>query len=344
MLPFFFFIAYCFVDRIACCEMLSAKRMLFILDLDRVLLHRVKTKLDKLQSEKHPYYSKAKFTVKGDHVHPRPGLYKFLKTLLDLGDVAVWTTSFSGYTGPLVMFTFHGLLNISVVRSRIQMIDMTIRTNKIVRKEVMKKTGPYNLQFVWGLNRCDVVSPILVNRSTELAPGEVLLPPAPVRFGELIKTDKKEVMYAKNDLQPEYIKNLDRVWEKFPQYTPENTLMIGADPKAQQMERYPLNNIVVPPFDVLDRYVNFPEDSCLPNLAALLQSHFAPPQSEVEAAAPAVVVLDGNEKGEVEGIEQQVATAAAAASAAAEEERPFDLQGFATAYQEMITQITNQNQ
>ena len=319
--------------------MASAKRMLFILDLDRVLLHRVKTKLDKLQSEKHPYYTKPKYTVKGDHVYPRPGAHKFLKTLFDLGDVAVWTTSMAGYTGPLVMYSFHGLHNISDSRSRIQMLDMTVRTNKIVRKKNMKHSGPYSLQFVWGLNWCDVISPVLANLNTESPPTLTGSPeesnPSIPRLGELMKKDKVAVMYAKGDSKPEFIKNLDRVWQTFPQYTPENTLMIGADPKTQQIDRYPLNNIVIPPFDVLDRYVNFTEDSCLPTLAAFLESQLAPPPSSSSPASSVGEAVDGREGAEGKG--EQPATTVEAVQL-------FNLERLSKAYQELIAQNPDPNQ
>ena len=257
-----------------------SKRLLFILDLDGALLCRLSKKPEKSLATKHPNFIKPNFKLKGDHVFVRPGLSDFLSRIFKLGDVAVWTAITSQYAVPLVVRTFYGLLDIKEAKSRIRIIDNTLNNNKVLRM-THKASGPHKLKFLWTRAHCEVISPVLATsdgssiRISSKLP--IPLPLIPKPMEDLLPFEKKAVLRAKKKLAPEFIKNLDRVLQKYPQYCSEQVVLIDDCSVNCRHEQHRLENrISLPTYKVLDPKVNHTQDRCLSDLATFLESQLVP--------------------------------------------------------------------
>eukprot|EP01036_Dinobryon_divergens_P029210 gene29210-38278_t len=257
-----------------------SKRMLFILDLDGALLCRLSKKPEKILATKHPNYVKPNFKFKGEVVFVRPGLKDFLSRIFKLGDVAVWTPIISQYAVPLVVRTFYEVLDIKEAKSRIRIIETTLKNNKVLRM-THKVSGPLKLQFLWTRAHCEVISPVLATsdgtsvKISSKAPLPLHLIPKPME--DLLPFEKRAVLYAKKKLAPKFIKNLDRVLRKHPQYCLEQVVLIDDSAENCRHEQHRIeNHISLPPFKVLDPKVNHTQDRCLSDLAAFLESQLVP--------------------------------------------------------------------
>lgn len=118
--------------------------ILFILDLNGTLMHRI-TKAQLVDvAEEHPNYRPPNCTVNGSPIFFRPGHHDFLRRLLGLGQVAVWTSAMPKNAHPMVMHTFNGLLTANMISRYRRPHDGPWRE------------GPHELLFLWSQEQCDV--------------------------------------------------------------------------------------------------------------------------------------------------------------------------------------------
>lgn len=118
--------------------------ILFILDLNGTLMHRItRTHLVALAQE-HPNYRPPNCTVNGNPIFFRPGHHDFLRRLLGLGQVAVWTSAMPKNAHPMVMHIFNGLLTGN-------MINRYRHPNGGPWRE-----GVHELLFLWSQEQCEV--------------------------------------------------------------------------------------------------------------------------------------------------------------------------------------------
>jgi hypothetical protein len=89
----------------------APRRLLFILDLNGTLLHRLTKSWEIKLAHKHCDYRVSDCTVNGNQIYFRPERRQFLAKLFELGEVAVWTSALPKNAVPMVLRTFDGLLD-----------------------------------------------------------------------------------------------------------------------------------------------------------------------------------------------------------------------------------------
>lgn len=117
--------------------------ILFILDLNGTLLHRITRSHLVRVAKEHANYRPPNCVVNGNPIFFRPGHCDFLQRLLGLGQVAVWTSAMPKNAHPMVMHTFNGLLTKDMINRYRRPSDGPWRE------------GPHELLFVWSQDRCD---------------------------------------------------------------------------------------------------------------------------------------------------------------------------------------------
>ncbi|PJF18169.1 hypothetical protein PSACC_02022 [Paramicrosporidium saccamoebae] len=177
----------------------APRRLLFILDLNGTLLHRLTKSWEVRLAHEHCDYRDADCTVNGNQIFFRPERRQFLAKLFELGEVAVWTSALPKNAVPMVLRTFGGLLDAGKLRMLSPSIEAAMKNHLATAQEV--GTGPNILQFLWTQEECQVI------RSTD-------------------------------DVKPKFKKDLEKVWKAFPAYSEETTIMIddSADKLSAHMD------------------------------------------------------------------------------------------------------------
>lgn len=201
--------------------MSSSRRILFILDLNGTILNRVKKDIPGLQED---------FRVRGDAVYIRPHCREFLKSLFNLGDVAVWTSSRIENATPMVLRSFSGVLDLKKLEKSSQRINEVMFNCRAWRGEL--QDGEHSLAFLWSQQECDEI-------------------PQP------------------NSYKPLFLKDLHKVWKaKRPVYTPENTIMI--DDTEDKLRDHGKNHLAIPEFNLAEDPLLKSDDSTLLELRQYL--------------------------------------------------------------------------
>jgi len=89
--------------------MISRKRILFILDLNGTLLHRLTKSELVIKAREHPQSRSSDCIVNGNPIYFRSGHLKFVEGLFELGEVAVWTSAMPKNALPMTRNVFGSL-------------------------------------------------------------------------------------------------------------------------------------------------------------------------------------------------------------------------------------------
>lgn len=198
-------------------------RPLVILDLNGTLLQRLTcdAALKLLQKQNPDIRSIGK--IHGRPIISRPGATKFLGELMELADVAVWTSAQTKNAVPMVMLAFSGILQREMYET-VWKADKTEHLDELKqccmnfkdRKDFPQCFGEQKLAFLWTQTQCEV---------------------AGYKAGDR----------GKGDRRPEFTKSLNKVWKLFEPYNSRNTIIIDDShqkiPKTQQG-----NLIAIPEF------------------------------------------------------------------------------------------------
>jgi hypothetical protein len=205
-------------------------RTLFILDLNGTLLHRLTKTWESNLAKAHPRYIERDCTVNGNEIFFRPGRRQLLSKLLGIGDVAVWTSAMPKNAVPMVLRTFGGSLNAESLRGLNDTIKTAVNNHSHVLEE--EGSGPHTLKFVWTQEDCKIIP-------------------------------------VKDEIKPKFKKNLEKVWDLYPQYSANNTVMIDDSPDklSQNIE----NLLRLPEYVVTDPKIDFTADKVLYDLSAYVQ-------------------------------------------------------------------------
>lgn len=210
---------------------------LFILDLNGTLLHRItKSPVQKLVAM-HPKKRQPDCHVMGNPVYFRPGLFQFLDELIQLGDVAVWTSALPKNAVPMVMQAFINILDQAELMKLPAPVPLIAQQNSHIRIHYGRGKEPkkYPLQFIWTQEECDMVG-----------------------------NDEKG--------RPRFQKNLEKVWKTFPRYAKIDTLIID-DSGSKILAEHEKNHIKIPEFDVSNGDIDHTTDNELEKLLNQLKSN-----------------------------------------------------------------------
>lgn len=163
------------------------RELLFVLDLNGTLLHRLTKGWERSRAILHPKSRAEDCVVNGNPIHFRPGHRRFLETLFSLGEVAVWTSAMPKNAVPMVLRTFCGLLDVEHLKGLDPKIRNEIQKHRAAVEQI--SCGPHMLRFLWTQDECQVINRISGGR-------------------------------------PEFKKHLDKIWKLYPQYTEKSTIMI----------------------------------------------------------------------------------------------------------------------
>lgn len=202
--------------------------LLFILDLNGTLLCRIRRRNTRVFAETHPNFKSPEISVMGHQLYFRPHLQFFLDTLFSLGKVAVWTSAHSKNAIPMTMASFRNSLDWDSFTN----MPHPVPHHANVHRDRLMLNGNRCLEFLWTQDQCKV------------------LPALPGSF------------------KPQFTKDLNNVWQQFPSFNAENTLIF--DDSAQKINLHPENHIHVPEFTVTDHSVNHCQDTVLYDLAVKL--------------------------------------------------------------------------
>lgn len=218
-----------------------------VLDLNGTLLQRLKSDANLRIAKKMNPTLKCDGKIHGRPVINRPGAKKFLEDLLEMADVAVWTSAQAKNAVPMVMLGFGGLLDNeywnmenSGMSAEYAAEVKQCYLNFSQREDFPQANGTKRLSFLWTQEQCEVIGHTKGNRS-------------------------------KGDVKPEFVKNLLKVWRAYPdKYTPSNTLII--DDSEKKIPKSLRSNLVcIPEFDVEKDPLSSLSDNCLPNLSDYLK-------------------------------------------------------------------------
>lgn len=118
-------------------------RLLFILDLNGTLLHRITKSSLRALAARHPQARSCDCTVNGNPIYYRVGHRSFLATLFNLGEVAIWTSAMPKNAHPMVLNLFDGLLDQDTIK--------LYNTH-----QGSYRAGVNKLLFLWTQNECNV--------------------------------------------------------------------------------------------------------------------------------------------------------------------------------------------
>lgn len=225
------------------------QRLLVVLDLNGTLMHRLKdeTKYILVKSMNPDIQFLGK--IHGRPVVGRPGCHQFLKSLLEIADVAVWTSAQTKNAVPMIMLGFAGLLDPDLWQMKGSLDEAfspehaaEVRQcyiNFKDREDFPKETGFKRLAFVWSQSQCDI-------------------------------TGYSEGRHA-GDKKPEFFKNLRKIWKAFPnKYDCFNTLII--DDSHKKIPSTLRNNLIeIPEYDIEKNPKQAHEDSVLLDLCKYLE-------------------------------------------------------------------------
>ena len=222
-------------------------RLLVVLDLNGTLLQRLKCDASLRIARKMNPALKSDGKIHGRPVVGRPGAKKFLEDLLEIADVAVWTSAQAKNAVPMVMLGFGGLL----ARDYWNMEDSGMSAEYAAevkqcyfnfrdREDFPQPNGTKRLSFLWTQEQCEVVGHTKGSR-------------------------------GKGDFKPEFVKNLVKIWKAYPdKYMPSNTLII--DDSEKKIPKALRSNLVcIPEFDVEKDPFSSLSDNSLANLSEYLK-------------------------------------------------------------------------
>ena len=169
--------------------------MLFILDLNGTLLHRLTKSEQVIKAREHPQSRSSDCIVNGNPVYFRSGLLKFVEGLFELGEVAVWTSAMPKNALPMTRNAFGRFYE--------------------------------RLLFVWTQIEC-------------------------------------EVQWTPRTHKPDFKKSLTKVWQTYPEYNENTTIMIDDSPK--KLSDHPKNLLAITEFLVTERDVDHTKDKVLSEL------------------------------------------------------------------------------
>lgn len=211
------------------------RRLLFVLDLNGTLLHRLTKSYECTAAMEHPLRRTADCKVRGCSIFFRPGRAAFLQKLLQLGQVAVWTSALPKNAVPMVLQTFSGLLDPAALRDH---DDLNLQSGLTLHKDLVLSTENSigRLLFLWTQNDCTI------------------LPPSPC---------------TQNKFKPLFHKDLYRLWQRFPEYNATNTIMI--DDSQDKLAGHLDNLLCLEEYVVTDPTKDFTQDQTLYRLSEYLQ-------------------------------------------------------------------------
>lgn len=197
---------------------MAEKRLLVILDLNGTILHRIKTEilLKNLQRTNPDIIPIGK--IHGRPIVSRPDAHNFLSNLLEMADVAVWTSAQAKNAVPMVMLAFSGLLNRYFYEDEMPVKLKEIYSQFRDHPSICESFGEKSLKFLWSQDECDEVP---------------------------TKASKK----GNSNYKPDFRKDLYKVWKANPGvYGPTNTIMIDDSPK--KLGNLTANLLCVPEYDL----------------------------------------------------------------------------------------------
>lgn len=123
----------------------NERRLLFILDLNRTLLHRITKTLQRSLTVNHPQSRSSDCCVKGNPIYYRPGYRSFLEQLFTWGEVAVWTSAMPKNAYPMVLNVFSGFLTRD-----------SVENYHLYGCPPLAVYGENKLLFLWTQSECEV--------------------------------------------------------------------------------------------------------------------------------------------------------------------------------------------
>lgn len=229
----------------------GGKQLLFILDLNGTVLARLTRRGEQAAMQQHPQFRPPDCSVRGSHVYLRPHLRPFLQALLRLGTVAVWTSALPKNAFPMVLHCFGGLLDLQGLASNGNGAsagsDLSPYLQRHADVAALVGSGPHRLHFLWTQEQCRVGRPSVGGK-------------------------------------PEFVKDLDRVWQAFPDYGRRNTIMI--DDSEEKLLHHRSNLLRIPEYNVLNPTVDFTRDDALLRLRDYLgelQARHSQSQADFDA-------------------------------------------------------------
>jgi hypothetical protein len=219
---------------------MAEKRLLVILDLNGTILQRIKTDgiMKELLAKNQDIISIGK--IHGKPIVARPDSHAFLAGLLEIADVAVWTSAQAKNALPMVMLAFSGLLSKQYYEeempAKLRELYGQFKDHPSICHDAM---GAHSLKFLWSQDECDEVP---------------------------TKASKR----GKANYKPDFRKDLYKVWKAHAGvYGPANTLMIDDSPK--KLGSLTANLLCVPEFDLTKNPFAFQTDAVMSGLDAYLR-------------------------------------------------------------------------
>ena len=179
----------------------------------------------------------------------RPHLDAFLRHALKHFDVAVWTSSRPQNAIPMAHHSFLNLLDFAGVLEEARRYQVTVRQvilgpsekgAELMKERLLEETeGKFKLKFIWTQSECDT-EPRPVPKDSE---GEELMQ----RSFTFIKPVRK--------------KNLDKIFQTYPEYSALNTLIID-DSEDKVVDHFE-NHLKIKEFNVIDGEIDFTSDKQL---------------------------------------------------------------------------------
>lgn len=229
---------------------MAAERKLIILDLNGTILHRLTHEWECKAFRQHPIVLKNNLstdvTVNGAKITFRPFSERFLGCLFRHFDVAVWTSCQPKNAFPIVYQSFKTFLDVGSLLKQSKSYDLSPSQVLLFQRftesidQLLEKTRDlHRLQFVWTQSECDTVFP-----------------------------ETKEPV--EKFIKPIRKKNLDKVWQAFPQYSKLNTLII--DDTEAKLVGHEDNHLQIPEFNTIQEDVDFTKDDVLLKLQHYMEA------------------------------------------------------------------------
>lgn len=213
------------------------KKLLFVLDLNGTILHRLTKPAMKRGYAEHPNFRGYDCSVDGNPIVFRPHHVDFIKRLFMIGEVAVWTSAMPKNAIPMVMHSF----STAISRNSLSNLPLPIPTFVERHQNIeMSSSNQNKLLFLKTQIDCDVFP--------------------------------KE----KGDFKPKFIKDLQVIFDDpllNSDYNRSNTIIVD-DSIAKFSSLDQKNLLVIPEFIVSDPNFNFEEDRILLQTIEFFESFY----------------------------------------------------------------------
>jgi len=278
---------------------MKTKRLL-VLDLNGTILHRLTHAFEVKLFRNHPVVLsnnlKPDITVHGSKIILRPHAITFLTHVLKHFDVAVWTSSRPHNALPMVHHSFKNLLDFSSILEEANQRAVTVRQvilgpsdkgAEIMKGRLLEDTlGKAKLKFIWTQSECDTVTEKTPDVNSSAVDGSTEVHNSTVDSSEdnsaegSVNTNRSVTAISDTPpdnpssssssssksrpapfIKPIRKKDLSKIYNTFPAYTPLNTLIID-DTDAKLVDHLD-NHLCVPEFNVTDHVVDFTLDKKL---------------------------------------------------------------------------------